>query len=161
MPPRRARSVRRAEVHLTPRIMLEQAKKTALAGMRDAMMIAEKEAKRLVSRTQPLHVTASGTLIGLDPSKPGEPPKIVTKELLNGIESGAKTEGDNVVGWLGVVGPADKYALRLERGFIGADSKGRVYRDLPRPFLSLAITSKRRNMKRAIGTGRSLTRRSL
>lgn len=122
---------------VTRRAMDEFAKR-----MRRAVIVPADEAKRLVSRAQPTRRTASGRRIGLDPSKPGEPPKIVTGILRANIgtevriDYGART----VDGFIGVKkGPADPYGRRLELGFVGRDALGRYVNQAPRPYLIPAV----------------------
>jgi len=43
------------------------------------------------------------------------------------------------------------YALRVEYGFSGADSLGRVYHQAPRPFLRPAVASEEKAVQKAIG----------
>ncbi|HEY8414408.1 MAG TPA: hypothetical protein VIK99_01415 [Thermaerobacter sp.] len=81
------------------------------SGMQKAVLFAEGEAKRLVSR---------GNKTGENPSKPGEPPKTVTGALRSSIGHDVVETPQEIVGMVGVrKGPADKYARRLELGFHG------------------------------------------
>lgn len=96
-----------------------------------ACAMLEGEAKDLVSR---------GNRGGGNPSKAGEPPKVVSGTLRSNIGHEVKTKANEVVGLVGVrQGPADKYARRLELGFSGTDSKGRSYNQAERPYLRAAL----------------------
>lgn len=80
-------------------------------GMTKAVLFGEAEAKKLVSR---------GNRTGTNPSKPGEPPKVVTGTLRANIGHDVTETSREVIGMVGVrKGPADKYARRLELGFVG------------------------------------------
>jgi len=80
-------------------------------GMTKAVLFAEAETKKLVSR---------GNRTGKNPSKPSEPPKTVTGTLRANIGHDVTVMGGEVIGMVGVrKGPADKYARRLELGFVG------------------------------------------
>lgn len=97
----------------------------------------EKVAKKKVSRRNAprVRVGRSG-MRGLNPSKEGESPKLVTGTLRSNISGQVIKERDKVIGVLGVrKGPAEKYARRLEKGFVGKDSRGRTVNQGKRPFL--------------------------
>lgn len=68
---------------------------------------------------------------GNDPSLVGEPPKKVTARLFDSITQEVQVEGDDVIGR---VGTNVVYARRLELGFHGTDSAGRVINQGPRPY---------------------------
>jgi len=89
-------------------------------------------------------------------SAPGEPPAVDTGRLRASISSNwtgsgmargkvePPAEADDGVGQptkelTGVVGSNVEYARRLELGFVGADSLGRIYNQLPRPYLRPAL----------------------
>ncbi len=89
-------------------------------------------------------------------SAPGEPPAVDTGRLRASISSNwtgsgmakgkvkSPAEADDGVGQpakglTGVVGSNVEYARRLELGFVGADSLGRIYNQLPRPYLRPAL----------------------
>lgn len=100
--------------------------------MKKALLSSERFTKVLVSR---------GNIGGGNPSKPFEPPKVVTGVLRSAIGFQIRKEGFTVIGVLGVrKGPADDYAIRLEKGFVGRDSLGRVYNQKPRPYLVPTLT---------------------
>ncbi|MBA7558320.1 hypothetical protein ES705_51119 [subsurface metagenome] len=89
-------------------------------------------------------------------SAPGQPPAVDTGRLRASISSNwtgsgmakgkvkSPAEADDGVGQptkelTGVVGSNVVYARRLELGFVGADSLGRIYNQLPRPYLRPAL----------------------
>lgn len=116
--------------------------------------LVSNHAKRLVSRSQPTRVSGgrrgkrqrgrrSGRRIGLAPSLPGEPPKVLTGTLRANIGWAVQPRSRSVVLVIGVrKGPADKYARRLELGFHGTDKRGRKVNQAPRPFLRRAFLEK-------------------
>ena len=82
-------------------------------GMAAATLETNKGIVKAISRSQPVKRTASGNKYGLNPSKPGEYPKIVTADLRRSI------------GWKmiktmnvpqGIVYTTSKYAPYLEMG---------------------------------------------
>lgn len=113
--------------------------------MKKAVMFLEGQTKRLVSR---------GNRTGTNPSRPGEPPKVVSGTLRSNIGHEVRKEGRTVVGAVGVrMGPADKYAMRLELGFRGTDSKGRNVRQEERPYLRAALEQNKAKVARILETG--------
>lgn len=81
------------------------------------------------------------------PSKPPAAPHKQDGNLINSISYRVYRDGNDVVGVYGVrAGPVgtdtpSEYARRLELGFVGAMSDGRVVKmQLPRPFLAPAYT---------------------
>ena len=106
------------------------------SGMTAALLFVEGKAKVLVSR---------GNVKGTSPSAPGEPPKVVTGTLRSNIATEKRREGKNIVGVLGVRrGPANKYARRLELGFVGTDRAGRNINQAARPYLRPTILKNKR-----------------
>lgn len=96
-------------------------------GMLKATIFAVGEVKRGLSRGQPTRIAASGKRVGLDPSKPGEPPKIVENRLRNSITQEVKITRSSI------------------RGFVGTNlDYGRFHELGERPFLRPPII---RNLK--------------
>ncbi len=95
--------------------------------------------KRLINRGNPT---------GKNPSAPGEPPKKVSARLFQSITKKIVRTKDQVTCW---VGTNVVYARRLEKGFIGKDSKGRVYDQKPRPFLVPGLAQSMAAVKRILG----------
>lgn len=134
-----------ADVDWVTRPVLEVVDKVLLSGMRRAMLHAEGIAKRKVSRLNP----------GGVPSRPGEPPRLVTGTLRSNIAGVAEERGRDIVGALGVrKGPADKYARRLELGFKGTDAAGRNVSQAARPYLRPTITENRKKLLRLMLRGK-------
>ena len=94
------------------------------------------------------------TLLGAPvPSRPGEPPRVVTGRHRRSIRrKPAKIIRGDVVGFYGSRGV--KYARRLEYGFVGTTSDGRAVRQEPRPYLRPILRSKKRQIARIIATGK-------
>lgn len=97
-------------------------------------------------------------------SAPGQPPAVDTGRLRASISSNwtgsgmakgkvkSPAEADDGVGQptkelTGVVGTNVEYARRLELGFVGTDSLGRIYNQLPRPYLRTALEKNRKEIK--------------
>lgn len=115
------------------------------ANMARAMRFAERYAKDLVK---------IGNQRGKNPSAPGEPPHLGTGTLRRSIASEAFAGFDEVVGRLGVQrGNAEKYARRLELGYVGRDKAGRIVDQAPRPFLRRTLHDKAAEIARIIVKG--------
>lgn len=94
-----------------------------------------------LSRSQPLRVSASGeTVTGLDPSKPGEPPKMVTLRLRKSMTSKVRRTQREIIGSYGT-------NLKDETGFSypRALELGTV-KMAPRPFLRPPLKTQRRQI---------------
>ena len=100
----------------------------------------KKEIIKLISRKQPVRRLASGRIVGLKPSTPGTPPKIVTRDLIKSIKSEYWEDGKKVIGAVGS-DDTDK-ALALEFGT--SDVK-------PRPFIRRAFANKLTEIKKILG----------
>lgn len=88
---------------------------------------------------------------GTNPSAPGNTPNIGTGTLKRSITHKVGTERNAVVGVYGVArGPASAYARRLELGFVGRDTKGRLHNQLPRPFIKPAYQKNKRKIKQIL-----------
>lgn len=85
-----------------------------------------------------------GNRTGKNPSKPGEPPKRVEGDLFRSIKTLVTERGGDMYGF---VYTDDPKARRLELGFSGADSRGRVYRTAPRPFMRPGLKRNLRKIK--------------
>jgi len=89
----------------------------------------------------------SSTLIGLDPSKVGEPPKRLTGSLIKSIKAKTTVKGPTI---RGVISTRLIYARRLEFGFMGSDKKGRKISQGPRPFLRPALQNNVDRIKKVL-----------
>src|SRR5690606_2259671 len=110
----------------------------------------ERKVIEKISIGQPAYTTASGRLVGLDPSKPGEPPHVLSGRLRQSITHQVEV-GSNYV--RGRVGTNVEYARRLELGFIGTDAAGRNVNQAPRPFLRPTLAEERAEILRRIVRG--------
>lgn len=113
-----------------------------------ASVIVESEVVRLISRGQPHRISRGGHRIGLEPSAPGEPPKVLEGRLRASITHAVFAQGNEIVGR---VGTNVEYARRLELGFVGTDAAGRSINQAPRPFLRAGLRNKLQQVKREIG----------
>lgn len=99
-----------------------------------------------LNRTQPLdtRVSSAGrvSIIGRDPSKPGQPPKRVSDTLYKSIVAGVRTKGGELQG---VIGSTDEKAAWLEFGTL---------RLAARPFLRPALKKSAARVKRIMNRGK-------
>lgn len=93
---------------------------------------------RSVSRSQDVVRLPSGELRGLDPSKPGEPPKMVHGALRASVSHRVERHGDNVSVFVGAYTP---YARDLEFG-VDVTTPG-AFMMYPRPYLRPALAENR------------------
>ena len=130
---------------------VEQAVRGHVAsGMAQAVQLVVSDVKRRINRGQPYRFTAKGRKVGLDPSLPGEPPKVVTSDLKNSIVGRIESEPDEIRGF---VGSNKVYARRQELGFVGVDSLGRMVNQEPRPYLRPAVLENRKKILETIARG--------
>jgi hypothetical protein len=118
--------------------------------MTAAVALVVSDVKKRVNRGQTTRASKSGRRYGLDPSLPGESPKVVTAALKNSIVGRVDDEQDAVRGF---VGSPLIYARRLELGFVGADSMGRTVNQAPRPYLRPAVLENRKRILETISHG--------
>lgn len=107
---------------------------------------------RSINRSQPTKSLSSGARVGLDPSREGEPPKRVEGDLVRSIVDEIIVTKRKIIGRVGST--QTKKAMRLELGFAGTDSLGRVIDQGPRPFIRPPLLENRDKIKRIITTGR-------
>ena len=115
-----------------------------------AAAYAASESRKSI-KSQPRRIYPSGRMVGLDPSRPGEPPKQVTARLKQSLKSAVKREGKEVVG---AYGTNVIYGRALELGFTGTDSRGRVHRLAARPYLRPIVSKFKRQIGKIIATGK-------
>ena len=120
--------------------------------MNKAMILLKKDVIVRISRTQPTFTLPDGRLFGLDPSLPGEPPKVVTGKLLKSIRHVVETTPTEIIGTVGVLREVF-YAKHLEFGFSGTDQEGNNVNIKPRPFLRPALAENLRALNRKIFRG--------
>lgn len=85
-----------------------------------------------------------GTNTEYQASAPGEAPAIQLGLLKRSIA----VELDEIQAYIGVRGVP--YAKRLEFGYVGTDSKGRVYNQAARPFFNVTYEEHREYIKRLL-----------
>ena len=107
--------------------------------VRKAAILVRDEVKRSLNTSN-----ASGS----NPSKEGEPPHKVSGRLQQSIVEDVTVEGGSVVGR---VGTNVESARRLEQGFHGTDSAGRVIAQGPRPFLRPGLFNNLERVRAILG----------
>jgi hypothetical protein len=129
----------------------EQVKKNLLDEMERrmvaAVLIIEEAIVQKVNKGQPVRQTESGNLIGLQPSAPGQPPKVVSGRLKQSWNHVVIRRKNRVIGR---VGTDVVYDPRLELGFVGRDSLGRNYNQAPRPHIRPAFEETKRKAAKAL-----------
>lgn len=96
----------------------------------------------------------TSNLGGSNPSQPGQAPHVGTGTLRNSITHKVTKEGSDVVAKYGVAkGPASSYAMRLELGYTGRDSAGRMIDQAPRPYLKPALGKNKRTIMQILKRG--------
>lgn len=104
-----------------------------------AALLVEGEAVRLVSRGQPVRRLPSGRLVGEDPSKPGEPPKVVNARLKQSINHRVERTPTKITA---EIGSNIKYARALELG--------NPPNLKPRPYMRPALANTKRDVLRVL-----------
>lgn len=107
--------------------------------MQKAVIMTRDQIKVLINR---------GNRRGDNPSAPGEPPKKVSGRLFKAVTSRVVYRDGQVVGLIGADVP---YEPRLELGFYGTDSRGRVYRQAPRPGFRIGLQMSLPALRRIFG----------
>ncbi len=110
--------------------------------MQVATIFVRDEVKKKLNRGQPTRTLRSGSIIGLDPSKPGEPPKKITSQLQNSIRTKVIRRKTAIIG---LVGTNLKKGRWLEFG----TSKMK-----PRPYLRPTVSENRTKIGRVVARGR-------
>lgn len=105
--------------------------------MRKAMVFTEGAVKKKISVGQPIRSTASGRIVGLDPSKATQPPHVLTGRLRTSITHDVDMTRGRRCKVLGLVGTNVKYARHLELG---------TSRMAARPFLRPALAESRKRI---------------
>jgi len=103
-----------------------------------AVLFVQGQTKQLLNRSQPLKRLSSGIRVGLDPSKPGEPPKRVEGSLLKSITTQVEITSKRIIGR---VGTNIEYARFLELG---------TTRIRQRPFLRPALKRSKPAIKKIL-----------
>ncbi|KKK61805.1 hypothetical protein LCGC14_3010660 [marine sediment metagenome] len=106
-----------------------------------ATIFVRDKVKKKLNRGQPTRTFQSGSIIGLDPSSPGEPPKKITAQLQNSIRTKVIRRPRAIIG---LVGTNLKKGRWLEFG----TSKMK-----PRPYLRPTLSENRRKIGRVVARG--------
>lgn len=120
-------------------------------GLTRAALIVEKAAITKVNIGQPVRRTKGGHTVGLNPSKPGEPPHVLLGRLKQSITHSDVEEHEDKLTIK--VGTNVIYGQRLERGFVGTDAKGRNVNQAPRPYLRPSLDENQTEVGEAIAKG--------
>jgi len=129
----------RLNKRLFRRKTLEEVKKNMLV----ATVFVRDRVKEKLNRGQPTRITPGGTIIGLDPSLPGEPPKKITSQLQNSIRQRVVSTVNSVIG---LIGTDLKKGAALEFGNRSGTLK-------PRPYLRPTLMEQRRKILRILAKG--------
>ena len=108
-----------ATIEIRRKKFLRDVERRLVRNMRDITRVLAQDARRRVSRRQPVRVSASGRLVGLRPSAPGESPKRVSDTLHRAIRHEAKVTRKEIVGRFGVFGAAEKRRPRGSSTSVG------------------------------------------
>lgn len=119
--------------------IIEAALKKEESRMQLAVQVVVGNVKRLLNRGNPT---------GKNPSAPGEPPKKVSGRLYGSITGVVERQNKQVVG---AVGTNVAGARRLEKGFVGKDTRGRVIDQKPRPYLAPGFANSVEKIKKILG----------
>lgn len=136
--------VKPIRVRLDTRATMLATRATLRLRMAQATIIVRDEAKVLLNTGQPRKTTAAGNIVGLAPSKPGEPPRKITGQLQNSIRNEVRESLRTIVG---LVGTDLKKARPLELG----NRKGTLK---ARPFLRPALFNNLNRVRRILLTGK-------
>ena len=99
-------------------------------------MLIVSTAVRKVNIGQKVRRAKSGRLVGLQPSKPGKPPRTLSGRFKQSITHVVERQ----VGTMRLkVGSNVSYARRLELGFVGRDKRGRNVSQAARPWLRVSV----------------------
>jgi len=125
-------------------------------GVMRAALIVEKAAIEKVSIGQAIETriskkTGKKYVIGLNPSKPGEPPHVLLARLRPSItHSDPIEQGDQIIV---KVGSNVVYAARLEYGYAQTDAAGRTVNQKARPYLRPSLAENQNEVQEAITKG--------
>jgi len=114
-------------------------------GITRATLLLESRVVDSINIGQPVKRLKSGRLVGLDPSKPGEPPHVLYGRLKQSITHQVEVAEKEVIGR---VGTNVEYARALELGFEG---KGRKL--AARPYLRPALEKNKTALMNAFAKG--------
>ena len=130
-------------LRLNKRLFRRKTFEEVAKNMQVATVFVRDRVKEKLNRGQPTRITAGGTIIGLDPSLPGEPPKKITSQLQNSIRQRVVSTVNSVTG---LIGSDLKKAAALELG----NREGTLK---PRPYLRPTLMEQRRKILRILAKG--------
>ena len=130
-------------LRLNKRLFRRKTLEAVTKNMRVATVFVRDRVKEKLNRGQPTRTTPGGSIIGLDPSLPGEPPKKITSQLQNSIRQKVVRTTNSVVG---LIGSDLKKAAPLELG----DRKGTLK---PRPYFRPTLMEQRQKILRILAKG--------
>ncbi|KKL19812.1 hypothetical protein LCGC14_2461710 [marine sediment metagenome] len=136
-----ARPRRGVRIKIHPLRLLKKSGDQLEKNMAVATIFVRDKVKKKLNRGQPTRTFQSGSIIGLDPSSPGEPPKKITAQLQNSIRTKVIRGKDRIIG---LVGTNLKKGRWLEFG----TSKMK-----PRPYLRPTLSENKRKIGRIVARG--------
>jgi len=136
-----ARPRRGVRIKIHPLRLLKKSGDQLVKNMAVATIFVRDKVKTKLNRGQPTRTFQSGSIIGLDPSSPGEPPKKITAQLQNSIRTKVIRGKDRIIG---LVGTNLKKGRWLEFG----TSKMK-----PRPYLRPTLSENKRKIGRIVARG--------
>ena len=136
-----ARPRKGIRIRIHPLRLLRKSGDQLEKNMMVATIFVRDKVKKKLNRGQPTRTFQSGSIIGLDPSSPGEPPKKITAQLQNSIRTKVIRGKDRIIG---LVGTNLKKGRWLEFG----TSKMK-----PRPYLRPTLSENKRKIGRIVARG--------
>lgn len=134
----------------TQQVVRNNVDKVVMRNLERAAIFVEGIVVRSISIGQSIRRLPSGGVVGLNPSKPGNPPHVLLGFLRKSITHKVFKIGNKIVA---IVGSGMVYARRLEKGFIGRDRAGRNVNQAARPFLRPAVSNNKDQIGLIISTG--------
>ncbi len=130
-------------LRLNKRLFRRKTFEAVKKNMSVATVFVRDRVKEKLNRGQPTRTTPGGSIIGLDPSLPGEPPKKITSQLQNSIRQRVVSTSTTVTG---LIGTDLKKAAALELG----NRKGTLK---PRPYFRPTLMEQRGKILRILSKG--------
>ena len=128
-------------VDINPRKFRRRLVSELVKNMRATTVFVRDEVKKKLNRSQPTRTLRSGSIIGLDPSRPGEPPKKITSQLQNSITTQVITTSREIIG---------KVGTPLKKGFWLEFGTSKMKE---RPYLRPTIAENKRKIGKGIAKG--------
>ena len=131
-------------LNIKPEKVIAKAGELLEKNMRIATIWLRDRVKVKLNVGQPVRITKSGAIIGLDPSRPGEPPHKITGQLQNSIGQRVDRTATGIVG---VVGTSLKKGRWLELG---------TSMMAARPYLRVTLVENRRRILGILTKGKQV-----